>query len=437
MMNLRAMALAVALASCRSGAPRGAVPTDAVAAPAVVDAGRSTEASLVELLHDVPCTVAVSSKVDNPKDFPEHLVDGKSETAWNSRTGDLHGYIAFRTPKVTRVRRVELTVGFDKGELFTKNHRIRRVRVSREGVTLAEATLDPEERGFQKIEIDAEGGDFRLDVLETVAGTEKKWKELTVSELRVWGFANGAPGNPHHVPAMAIGTLDGAPVRREIRGEPASGPFASIDDLCRAYTKSMAPLIKAAFPGDRYPGEIGPPHCERARYVSMREAVVAQGPFIGGDFVRVNEPAEEKARLALRTDKGFSLTNVVLWSRYHDDPGCGHGSSSSLEDAFVAKSATGRDYLVIRILNSDIYWGGATNPGGTVETAYACTTDAAGAAVCEGPLVTARSTGWPRGWDPALGKYPPVTVETPTWDFRKAPVLGPAGDLRLAPDHDK
>jgi hypothetical protein len=432
-MPRRAALALLALASCRSGAPRGATQTDARAAAPVANPVEAAPV-LVELLHDVECTVAVSSKVDNPKDFPEHLVDGKLETAWNSRTGDLHGYIAFRTPRRARVRRIELTAGFDKGDLFTKNHRIRRVRVSREGTLLTEATLDPEERGFQKIEVDAEGGDFRVDVLETVAGSEKKWKELTVSELRVWGLANGAPPNPRHLPAMAIGGLDGAPIRREVRGEPPSGPYASIDDLCRAYTKAMAPLIKAAFPGDRYPGEIPPPHCERERFEPMREAIVAQGPFTGGDFVRVDELAERKTRLALRTEKGFSLTNVVLRSHYFDDPGCGHASNESLVDAFLFKSALGRDYVVIRILRTDIYWLGATDPGGTVETSYACTTDASGAAICEGPLVTGRSKGWPPDWNPGTGTYPPVTVESAKWQFRRAPILGPAGDLRLSPE---
>ena len=39
------------------------------------------------------------------------------------------------------------------------------------------------------------GGDFELKVLSTKPGTEKKWQELTVSELRVLGIANGAPEN--------------------------------------------------------------------------------------------------------------------------------------------------------------------------------------------------------------------------------------------------
>nr|MCU0685220.1 hypothetical protein [Polyangiaceae bacterium] len=57
-------------------------------------------------------------------DFPEHLIDGKPETAWNGKTGDLvGGWVAFRLPSGVRVRRIELSAGFDKvssaGDLFT------------------------------------------------------------------------------------------------------------------------------------------------------------------------------------------------------------------------------------------------------------------------------------------------------------------------------
>ena len=71
-----------------------AVASDASAissAAAVTPEGGAPVQAAIDLLHVVPCVVAVSSKVDNPKDFPEHLVDGKNETAWNSKTGDLHG----------------------------------------------------------------------------------------------------------------------------------------------------------------------------------------------------------------------------------------------------------------------------------------------------------------------------------------------------------
>lgn len=407
--------------------------------PSVIDGAAAAPAeapSLVDLLHSVACVVAVSSKVDNPKDYPEHLVDGKNETAWNGKTGDLHGFIAFRVPKVTRVKRIELTVGFvktgPKGDLFTMNHRIEKVRLSREGKLVKEVDLDPDVRALQGFDVDEAGGDFELKVLSTRPGTEKKWQELTVSEFRVLGLANGAPENPAHVPAMAIGDLDGVKPHEVSRGSPPTGPFPTVKDLCAAYDRAMAAPILKAFPGDRYPGEVGRPHCTlidepKAKLVG---AEVAKGPFRGGQFVRVNTTSEEMARLVLETERGVSLTNIILWSRFHDDPGCGHASEARFEDARSMTAEGGRELLVVRIARTDIYWLGATDAGGTVETAYACSADAAGAASCEGPLVVGRTKGWPPGWDVGRGTFPRVDLDKATWSFRREPRLGPAGDLR-------
>jgi len=385
-------------------------------------------------LHSVPCVVAVSSKVDNPLDFPEHLVDGKPETAWNGRTGDLRGFIAFRTPAVTRVRKVSLTVGFDKGDLFTKNHRISRVRLSREGTPLLERDLDPDVRGFQDLEVDAPGGDFRLEVLDTVPGTEKRWRELVVSELRVFGFANGAPENPTHMPELAIGSLDGVPVRPPVTTHaPPPGPYPSIDALCRAYTRAMSAPIKAAFPGDRYPGEVGPAHCVRSTAETAPSVSLPGSAFRSATVVVVNDTSKRSARLVLETTRGFSLTTVHTWTHHHVDTGCGHASDHDVEDARVMRGARGRDVLVVRTMATDAYWLGSPDPGGSVERAWACDEDTEGAAHCEGPLVTGRSAGWPASWDLARNTFPHVDAAAVSWAFRKDVVLGPAGDLRLAP----
>ena len=72
-------------------------------------------------------------------------------------------------------------------DLFTANHRITKIAVSRDGQKLKEASLDPTKRGLQSIAIDGPGGDYRIDVLETLPGSRKDWKELTVSELKVVG----------------------------------------------------------------------------------------------------------------------------------------------------------------------------------------------------------------------------------------------------------
>jgi hypothetical protein len=438
---LLALTLASMLAgACQGGPPEAHAPRGpVVVAETLSSDGRPAPAQVVDLLHSVACVVAVSSKVDNPKDFPEHLVDGKTETAWNGKTGDLHGFIAFRTPEVTRVKRVELTVGFDKvgpsGDLFTKNHRITKVRLSRGERVVKEVDLDPEIRALQGFDVDEAGGDFKLDVLATLPGSEKKWQELVVSELRVLGLANGAPESPQHLPAMAIGSLDGVAPRKTGRGEPPAGPFATLEELCAAYDKAMTPLIDAAFPGDRYPGKIGGPHCKPLDdpEVPALGAKMTTGPFVSAVWMHVNDPARESARMVVRSERGFSFTKIALWARYHDDPGCGHASSSSFEDATVVKANLDRDVVIVRMLQTDIYWLGSTDPGGTVESAYACGVDARGAATCDGPLVSGRSSGWPDGWDVSKGTFPAVTVANTAWKFRRPPILGPAGDLRLTP----
>lgn len=70
----------------------------------------SAYADDVNLLTSTPTTVAVSSTVANANILPEHLVDGKLATAWNSRTGELVGsWIAVRVPPDAKVKTIKLT----------------------------------------------------------------------------------------------------------------------------------------------------------------------------------------------------------------------------------------------------------------------------------------------------------------------------------------
>jgi hypothetical protein len=83
----------------------------------------------VNLLVSTPTTVAVSSTVANAAILPDHLVDGKLSTAWNSQTGELAGaWIAVRVPADARVKTIKLTAGFShkdkKQDWFTMNPRI-------------------------------------------------------------------------------------------------------------------------------------------------------------------------------------------------------------------------------------------------------------------------------------------------------------------------
>ena len=151
----------------------------------------------VDLLHHAPARLAVSSNVKNPRDYPEHLVDGNVGTAWNSRTGDLVGAtIAFEIPADASIQSLVLSAGFDKvsakGEdLFTMNHRIRSVAVyagSLEDEPLTTLTLDPARREPQTFPFVQPGGLYWLKVTAVQPGTQKAWKELAVSEFRVLGI---------------------------------------------------------------------------------------------------------------------------------------------------------------------------------------------------------------------------------------------------------
>jgi hypothetical protein len=150
---------------------------------------------------------------------PEHLVDGDPKTAWNSRSGDRAAWIGFRVPDEAHVARVEIFAGFDATsgsgvDLFTGNQRVRRLRVLRDGIVLKEVAINPDQREFQSVAIDAPGGDFFLDVVELAPGTNPAWKEVVVSELRVIGTlpaasdidAGTVTGEP---PPVRVGSLDG------------------------------------------------------------------------------------------------------------------------------------------------------------------------------------------------------------------------------------
>ena len=326
-------------------------PFTASAAPSDSAVASPSDDALVDLLHTVDCVVAVSSKVDNATDFPEHLVDGKPETAWNSKTGDLKGWIAFRVPSQSFVTRVEVAAGYDKGELFQKNHRLTRVRLSRDGVMLREATLDPEKRGLQSIDVQAEGGDFRLEVLETKPGSEKRWKELTVSELRVIGKPRGATRTQRQWPRLALGSLEGLPRASAPADGLPRGPFPTIASLCAAWNAAVDPRVASAFARGEIRSRPEAPHCGPADVtVGAPASVAAQGPFEEAAWLALTEPYTSSTRLALRTAQGWSITEIALDERGHDDPGCAHVGLDLLEDVKLVRTEAGRDVVLLRTL---------------------------------------------------------------------------------------
>jgi hypothetical protein len=143
----------------------------------------------ISLLKRTPASLTLSSRVDNPRDFPEHLVDENPGTAWNGKTGDLNAWISVTLDPRVQVRAIAVTAGFDKGPLFEKNLRITKLRIEREGKELKVVSLDPSKREAQVIPINEPGGNYKLTVVETQQGSTAAWKEVVVSELAFLGNA--------------------------------------------------------------------------------------------------------------------------------------------------------------------------------------------------------------------------------------------------------
>lgn len=165
----------------------------------------------INLLTNTPTTVAVSSSVANAAIVPDHIADGKLSTAWNSKTGELAGaWVAVRVPADAKVKAIKLTAGFahkdKKNDLFTMNHRIKRVRITHAGKS-TEHALDVENRGLQTIAVDLAGGDIEIRIVDVVPGSKPSWKEAAISELEVWGTV---PKAVKSRPAFRIGGLDTA-----------------------------------------------------------------------------------------------------------------------------------------------------------------------------------------------------------------------------------
>jgi len=312
------------VATATAATPSASASTPGASASSLASADSGTPSGLVDLLYETPSTVAVSSRVDNPKDFPEHLVDRRPETAWNGKSGDLvGGWIAFRVPEDAQVKEVLLTVGFDrkseKEDLFTANVRVTKVRISRAGKQLREVALDPEVRTPQAIEVGTAGGAFRLEVLAVVAGSKPSWKELTISELAVRGTPGKARKKKAGAPRVLVGGLDAA--------TPRVKTFASAEAAC---TKLVSDA-KAALEEDksspwhtsgeampdatcaRGKGPLAPPQAPALEVFPLGVAITPPGPY---------SPHFEGDLLAVRTSAGVVTTDIrvkgketaMMWS---------------------------------------------------------------------------------------------------------------------------
>jgi hypothetical protein len=309
---------------------------------------------LVDLLQATDSQVAVSSNVDNPKDFPEHLVDGKPETAWNGKTGDLHGWISFRVPDDARVTKLLITAGFDKknaeGDLFTMNHRIKKIRVTRNGELVGEQSLDIAKRTLQPMTIDKAGGTFRVDVLETEPGSKKEWKELCVSEMRVLGTLGktGIKKTPR-IPDVRVGALGGVKVDAQNRGVAnLSLGFAKPEEFCKAFRNHYEPINRAR---TDYPGPVETTCAAADDSSASLKNSPPVAPFVDALMYGATDDSSNFSAVAFHMQKGWFFVGPHLSDDGISDPHCG-GYGEYLNDAKVTFYSTSRGTVALVTFHS-------------------------------------------------------------------------------------
>ena len=327
--DLRILTLAAValLGACKSPTPSPSSLASASAAAAASAPARAP-APLVDLLLETNATITVSSRVDNPSDFPEHLVDGRPDTAWNGRTGDLHGWIEVVLQPDVRVSSLAITAGFDKkkgnDDLFTMNHRISKLRILRDGALVKEATLDTSRRDLQHVPVtvDASGGTWRIEVTDTVAGTKKEWKELVVSDLKMYGIAGAARLPEPRLPKVLVapGSAPAPTPASGVEGVVGEGRFAtSIRALCDGFTADMTRAIRKEMPRSTMTGPfcypiIPPPTFEGSLPMGWKGVHAVALERFYGNFVSTT------SHLVIEGDDGTFLIGPHYG--HHDDLGC-------------------------------------------------------------------------------------------------------------------
>lgn len=297
--------------------------------------------------------LAVSSNVDNPRDFPEHLVDGRPETAWNGRSGDLKGaWISFRVPKDAHVDRIEITAGYDKvnaqGDLFTMNHRIEKVRVKRNGAVLKEQVLDTDVRKAQSIPIGTDGGTFRIEIVETRPGSKKEWREVCVSELRVIGTPSDSSQPITAAPPVGIGAFPSeAPSTGKTDDEMTAAQksaaalvgrgWPTIADFCRAWDAMIEPVLADQIKR----GSELVPKVHKCTVVGPIAAFQPSDDIKSLTRVRIFLEGWSEDRFAIETKDGFFVADdSILQSEAFLDPGCFGRTTTDLQSARAIGGST-------------------------------------------------------------------------------------------------
>jgi hypothetical protein len=202
-------------ATPRSSAPGAELrPSSTTAATNDEPAGEAREE--VDLLREVHAEIVVSSVASPGMSGASRMVDGRMETAWNSASGDLVGaFIAVKLPDDAEVTSIHLIPGFIRNyqgqDLWTANHRIRKVRVTRNGeVVVPEHAFDLDSTELQSIPARGGGGLWRIEVLEVEPGTNRSWTEACVTELVFRGYAGSDRAPRPDGPLARVATLAGA-----------------------------------------------------------------------------------------------------------------------------------------------------------------------------------------------------------------------------------
>jgi hypothetical protein len=333
-----------------------ATPSDVTAA----QVRQKTALRDVNLLRMTDARVAVSSTVDNPRDFPGFLVDGSLDTAWQSRTGNLVGaWIAFLVPRDASVTRVEMTAGYsrvlDTVDLFAANYRITEVEVFRDEKTLGRFPLDADKRTLQLLPISGPGGEYRIVITKVTPGTERNWRELAVSELRVIGSPGAKLRELDEPLEVAVGALD-ALVPSDITYwvhdvDTEETFYRSPVDYCRAFVKLARETAVSRLAEAREQGveRMGTLYCNVSdEHLLLPPSNVYQSLVV----VNTSDGLGKERALLVQLSEGFIALPIAWQQADPFDPGC----PSFFRPEKVEKVRIENGYLVVSLTERKPNW---------------------------------------------------------------------------------
>lgn len=413
-----------------SAASSATAPASA-ALPAAIDVSPPIE--LVDLLYRTSARVAVSSTVSNHGDFPEHLVDHRPETAWNGKTGDLDARIELRVPESARIKRLSLTVGYDKitkeGDLFTMNHRVAQVAIEREGELIGTFDLDPESRAPQAIELDQPGGLFTVRATKTVPGSRASYREIVISELAVLGTAPEEELLLPAMPQVTVGSIDNpsSPTGRYealITGTPYPTSAAYCARELGVFRKDLASL-KTKSPLDWRLDELQE-GCSSTRVRSKKIALAA--PFTGVELLSAAEGQTDVTRLAVKTERGWYPTHVITGVNYLG-PGCGLAGAQDIDSVEMRGART----IVVSLTTHSAYCmaGGTGTYDDAATFVVACTLGEGDALTCRQELVASYVGDCSSYYRAQETRH--FDAQPPKWDWKREALVEPDGAIRLLP----